>query len=134
MSRNPLALLVLSLAMLVAPLGVCLGRGHVQAMPASTAMDHGVAAHQAATHGHEHVTDRGDSKNHFCPDCKQTSFVAGAKAIPDRGALLSLADFYPPAIARVAVVPAIAPAHFWNGRAPPIPLRLPLETKVRLQI
>lgn len=120
--------------MLVAPLGVCLGCGHVQAMPVSTAMHHGVAAHQAATHGHEHATDQGDWKNHFCPDCKHTSFVAGAKAIPDLGALLSLAAFYPPAIARVAVVPAIARAHSWNGRAPPILPPLPLETKVRLQI
>lgn len=120
--------------MLVAPLGVCLGRGHVQAMPASTVMHHGVAAHQAATHGHEHGAHQGDSKNHFCPGCKQTSFVAGAKAIPALGALLSLAAFYPPAIARVALVPAIAPAHIRYGRAPPIPPPLPLETKVRFQI
>ena len=127
MSRNPVTLLILALAMLLAPLGTCMAWGHAQsgkvmAAQAMSGMHHGgMERHQ------------GSVQHHFCSAC-QPLFTGAGKAGADMGPQLAP----PPAIVPIAVQPpapwADKQAHSWYGRAPPIPPPLPITSRVRLQL
>lgn len=134
MNRNPVALLILTLAMLLAPLGACIGQGHAQAAPKAAKMHHAAGMHHngEATPGHD--VHKGAAKHHFCADCQPPTFVGAGKASFDTISFVALAPAAAPAVVQVLAAWDAEPAHRWFGRAPPIPPPLPITTKVRLQI
>ena len=78
-TRRPALFVLIALALLLAPLGMCLSGGAAMAAPG-----HGPAMHHGGTTpaSHHKQSDRG--KLHFCPDCQPPSFVKGGKvAAPD---------------------------------------------------
>lgn len=133
MTRNPIALIVLALAMLLAPLGTCMAWGHAQAghamaRPHSAAAMQGDQMHRDRMHGHD-----GSAKSHFCSAC-QPLFTGVGKAAAANEPFLTSAPAIMPAVAILPVSRPDRPAHSRSGRAPPIPPPLPVANRVRLQI
>jgi len=126
-SRNPVTLLGLALAMLLAPLGTCMAWGHAQSGRVTAAHAMG-GMHRAGTKDH-----KGSAQHHFCSAC-QPLFTGAGKAGADTGPQLASAVAIMPTPFPLPVPWDGAPAHSWYGRAPPIPLPLPITTRVRLQI
>jgi hypothetical protein len=70
---------LLALALLLAPLGLCLGGGAAMA-----AASHPSGMHHASPSLISHVDHRAPGKLHYCPECQPPSFVkAGKVAAPD---------------------------------------------------
>jgi hypothetical protein len=119
--RHPIALIVLTLAMLFAPLSVCVAHARVET-------HHEAGMHMGSMHGHD-----GSAKHHICSAC-QPLFTCVGKTAGDAGKFFAS----PPAVAPVVVsVPGpgnARPSLGWYGRAPPIPPPLPIASRVRLQI
>ena len=126
-SRNPVTLLVLALAMLLTPLGTCLAWGHAQPERAAAAL---------AMTGMQHAgmkSHKGSGQHHFCSAC-QPLFTGAGKAGADTGPqLVSLPAIVPTPVQLPAPWAGLQ-AHSWYGRAPPIPPPLPITTRVRLQL
>ena len=127
-TRNPIALIVLALAMLLAPLGTCLASGHAQTGPAVAGMQHAAGMPMGGMRGHD-----GSAKHHFCSAC-QPLFIGTGKTATDGGKVLALAPALIPAAVVIPLRRNDKAPHGWLGRAPPIPPPLPIATKVRLQI
>jgi hypothetical protein len=118
--------LLIALALLLSPLGVCLSGGPAMAAPGQGSRMH----HATQTSGsHQGHPDHG--KFHYCPDCQPPSFVkAGKIAAPDgaplHAGMAPLISAQPPVFrpARAAW------AHGPSPRAPP----LRRTYRIRLQI
>ena len=77
-TRRTALVVLIALAMLLAPLGVCLSGG-----PAMAAA-HASGTHQLAQQGAAHHGQHTPRKAHYCPECQPPSFVkAGKVAQPD---------------------------------------------------
>jgi hypothetical protein len=126
-SRNPVTLLILALAMLLAPLGTCMAWGHAQSgkVTAAQAMS---GMHHAGMERHQ-----GSVQHHFCSAC-QPLFTGAGKAGTDAGPQLASLPAIVPIPVQLAAPWAGVHAHSWYGRAPPIPPPLPITARVRLQI
>ena len=91
MNVHRVALLFLAIALVLAPLGVCLGGG--EAMAASHASSQ---MHVPNPEAHAHEGHGETSPDHFCPECVPPSFVKAGKANP--------ADLAPAELSPVIVV------------------------------
>ena len=125
-TRRAALFVLIALALLFAPLGVCLSGAPAMAAPAHASGMHHTAQTPAPHHGRE---DHG--KLHYCSECQPPSFVkAGKVAAPD--AVPLGAAIAPVAIAQpVAFAPAKstwAPGR--STRAPPVRR----SYRIRLQI
>ncbi len=129
MKARPLAFLMLALALVLAPMGLCLSHaaaaaGHVQ----GPAMQHGDP--QASV---DHSSHGDSDKGHYCAECRPDSFVKAGKAAP--------ADVAPTGLAAPLMVSAPVPAFalqtskatFARGISPPPPPRS-RTYRARLQI
>jgi hypothetical protein len=71
------AFLLLALALILAPLGICAGGGMAAAAPA-----HAPGMHHASQPTSHHSGHGAPGKVHFCPDCQPPSFVKAGKTAP----------------------------------------------------
>jgi len=132
MTRNPLALIVLTLAMMLAPLGVCVAQGHTHVTKSASPMHHHATAQ--GTSRQMHGAHHGSGSHHFCPDCQPPSYVGASKAGPDLGPVPAVAPVVQSVIMPMLYARDTSLAHLWYGRAPPRPPTSPITTRVRLQI
>lgn len=129
MNPRPLALLTLAFALILAPLGVCIGHGAAAAAVPVVISDMHHGAPQAAS-GHSRHGD--DGQAHFCSECRPDSFVKAAKSnVPDVAPVKPA--FAIPAAAPAAFVLRPARLYFARGLSPPPPPRL-RTYRIRLQI
>ena len=131
MIRKAIALIVLTLAMLLAPVGICVAQGHTNAATSASHMHHHAATSASP---HVHGTSHGTGKSHFCPDCQPASYTGAGKAGPDLTPSLAIAPVLQPSVPPLLVEVDEPLPHLWYGRAPPRPPTTPIATKVRLQI
>ena len=122
-THNPIALIVLTLAMFLASLGTCMAWGHGQ-----VEIHHESGMHMGQMHGHD-----GSAKHHFCSAC-QPLFTGVGKSAGDVGTFFASIPAIPPAVVSIPSPGNERTPHSWFGRAPPIPPPLPIASKVRLQI
>jgi hypothetical protein len=118
--------LLIALALLLSPLGICLSGG-----PAMAAPSHGIGIHHATPASGSHQGHGDHGKLHYCPDCQAPSFVKSGKvATPDIAPLN--AGIFPRIPAQPPVLrPARAAwVHGPSTRAPPIRRTY----RIRLQI
>jgi hypothetical protein len=125
-NRSPAILVLLALALLLAPLGICFS-----GPPAMAAAPHASGMHHASALSAPHSDHGKAGRIHFCPECQPPSFVKAGKTFAP--------DIAPVA---VAVVPVAAAAPFtfapvrstWvrglSSRPPP----LRRTYRIRLQI
>ena len=133
MIRNPVTLLVLALAMLLAPMGVCVAKGHAQ-VAIATAHDgagvHGGTPSDPGNSGHANK-----AKHHFCSDWQPPDYLTASQTGADLGPVIVPATLAMiPHAGRSPAARDSALLHSWYGRALPIPPPLPSAAKVRLQI
>lgn len=124
-TRRPTIFVLLALALLLAPLGVCLSGS------AAMAASHASGMHHASASPSPHSDHRVPGKPHYCPDCQPPSFVkAGKVAAPD----------IVPLSAGIAPVAPAAPVVFaptkslWARTPSPRPPPLRRTYRIRLQI
>jgi len=86
---------LLALALLLAPLGVCLGGGAAMAVAS-----HQSAMHHASPASGSHGGHGGPGRIHYCPECQPPSFVKAWK--------VAVSDIAPSSAAIVPVAPAAA--------------------------
>ena len=123
---RPASFLLIALALLLAPFGICLQGGPAMAAPA-----HDMAMHHHSASGAEHHEHGSHGKFHHCAECQPPSFVkAGKVAVPDVAPVSA-------ALVPVGLAPRLRPgppAEVWgNGpatRAPPFRR----SYRIRLQI
>ena len=125
-TRRPAIFLLIALALLFAPLGVCLSGA-----PAMAARTHASAMHHAPQTPSPHQGREGHGKLHYCPDCQPPSFVKAGKvsapdAVPLSAVIAPVAIMQP--VAFVPAKSAWAPGR--ATRAPP----LRRTYRIRLQI
>jgi hypothetical protein len=78
-TRRPAIFVLIALALLLAPLGICLNGSPAMAASANASAMHHKAQTPTAHHGRD-----GHGKLHYCPECQPPSFVkAGKVAAPD---------------------------------------------------
>ena len=130
-NTRPFTFLMLALALILAPLGLCLDHGAAVAAPVhASAMQHGGSEAAADHSGHGDAGDAGQS--HFCAECRPDTFLkAGAGAAPDASAA-SPAFALLPALPET-VAPRRATLTFARGLSPPPPPRS-RRYRIRLQI
>lgn len=125
-TRRPAILVLFALALLLAPLGVCLSGSAAMAAPS-----HASGMHHASPPSTRHSDHGAPGKLHYCPECQPPSFVkAGKVAAPDVAPLSA-------GIAPAALVAplALAPTKSVWARAPsPRPPPLRRTYRIRLQI
>lgn len=125
-NARPVTFVLLALALVLAPLGICAGGGMAMAAPA-----HASGMHHAPQPTTGHSGHGTPGKAHFCPECQPPTFVKAGKTVapdvaPSSAAIMPIAFAVPfsPIEARAT----------WS-RAPssrPPPLRR--SYRIRLQI
>jgi hypothetical protein len=114
---------LLALALLLAPLGICFS-----GTPAMAAEPHAGGMHHASPASVPHSSH---GRIHFCPECHAPSFVkAGKTTAPDL--IPSAAPIAP--IPAVAALPPIRAKARWNRWAPSHPPPLRGTYRIRLRI
>jgi hypothetical protein len=125
---HPFTHLMLALALILAPLGLCLNHAMAAAAPVNASGMHHGAPQAAADHsGH------GDVGNaHFCAECRSDSFVKAAKsAVPDIAPASAAAPL--PAAPSDTFAPQTFAQTFARGLSPP-PSEPFRKYRIRLQI
>jgi len=123
---RPVTFVLLALALVFAPLGICAGGDMAIAAPAhASGMHH---APQGATGHSGHGTP---GKAHFCPECQPPSFVKAGKTVapdiaPSSGAIVPIAFAVPFSLSEARASWSRAP----SSRPPP----LRRAYRIRLQI
>jgi hypothetical protein len=119
---------MLALALIFAPLGLCLDHAMAAAVPVDASeMHHGTPQAAADHSGHGNA-----GKAHFCAECRSDSFVKAANiAVPDI-AQASAAAPLPAAPAEISTRQTVRP-RFARGRSPP-PSEPFRKYRIRLQI
>lgn len=124
-NARSLAFVLLLLALILAPLGICLGDGMAMAAPA-----HASGMHHSAQPATGHSGHGNPGRKHFCPECQPPSFVkAGKTALPDVAPSAAVAPTAPvvpftPALTKFTWIPGP------SSQAPP----LRRTYRIRLQI
>lgn len=125
-NARPVTFVLLAFALILAPLGICVGGGMAAAAPA-----HASGMHHAPQPAASHSGHSSPGKAHFCPDCQPPSFVKAGKTVaPDVAPLTA-------AIVPIAVVEPFTFAtkrSVWTRGLSPRPPPLRRNYRIRLQI
>jgi hypothetical protein len=131
-NRRPFAFLILAFALILAPLGLCLGHGAKAAIPTHSAAATGHGPHGAPAASADRRQHEDGGERHFCAECRPDSFVKASAAYAQGLASIAAIDAALPAVPKM-VAPEMARPVFAHERSPP-PRPPSRRYRIRLQV